>query len=538
MLQFDRWKMIAVAFVALLGLVFTLPNFFSKEMLAALPDWLPKQQLALGLDLQGGLHLMVQVDKDDIRNARVDDIIDRVRQIRREGKFRWTQKRLPGRGLELTLREEDDAEAIVAALRQAEAFVDTSSFASFANTQIPEVVLNRGGPNSVTLTLTDEGLNQRMRNVVTQAIEVIRRRIDLSGTTEPSIQRYGDDRIIVQWPGCEDVANCKERIIKGGKLTFHLLDNSMSPAEAQSQGVPADAMLLPAQDEPGGVLLVKRFSPLSGEQLVDARSAVSQRTGRPIVTFNLDSTGARIFGEISTQNVNRRFAIVIDDQVVSAPVFNEPILGGAAEISGNFTADETQNLSIILRAGALPADLEFIEERSVGPSLGADSVAAGKLAGIVGAAAVIVFMIFAYGLFGIFATIALTANMFMIFGVMSYLGATLTLPGIAGVVLTIGMAVDANVLIYERIREESRAGRSILNALDAGFSRALATIVDANVTTLIAALILIWFGTGPIRGFAVTLSIGIVTTVFTAFTFTRLLIVLWVRTRRPKAIPI
>ncbi len=535
MLQFDRWKMIAVALVALIGILFTLPNFVSRETLSALPDWLPKQQIALGLDLQGGLHLMVQVDRDDIRNERVEDIIDRVRQIRRTGKFRWKQQRLPGKGITLTLREGDDTAAIVRALREAETSVQTSSL---VGNEIAEVVVTQTAPNTVSVTLNDEGLEQRVRNVVTQAIEVIRRRIDQSGTTEPSIQRYGDDRIIVQWPGCENTTDCKERIVKGGKLTFHLFDNTMSAEEAQSRGVPSDAMLLPIEGSGGQMGLIKRFSPVGGAQLVDARAGIDQRSGEPIVTFRFNSTGARIFGQVTTQNVNRPFAIVLDDKIVSAPNIQEPILGGSGQIEGRFTLEETQNLAIILRAGALPADLEFIEERNVGPSLGADSIRAGKLAGIFGGIAVIVFMIAAYGLFGIFATVALSANMFLIFGIMSYLGATLTLPGIAGIVLTMGMAVDANVLIYERIREEAHAGRSVLNALDSGFSRALSTILDANITTLIAALILIWLGTGPIRGFAVTLSIGIVTTVFTAFTFTRLLIVLWVQTRRPKAVPI
>jgi preprotein translocase subunit SecD len=374
--------------------------------------------------------------------------------------------------------------------------------------------------------------------VVAQSIEVIRRRIDQLGTTEPNIQRQGADRILVQVPGEQNPERVKELIGKTAKLTFRLVDVSISAQQALDSRVPPGSEIVVSQDDPPQPYLLEQREIITGENLVDAQPGFDQRTNEPIVSFRFDTQGGRKFGLATQQNVGRPFAIVLDDEVISAPVIREPILGGTGQISGGFSVQEANDLAILLRAGALPAKLTIVEERTVGPGLGADSIEAGRIASIIGIIAVVVFMLVAYGLFGIFANVSLFANILMIVGVLSLLGATLTLPGIAGIVLTVGMAVDSNVLIFERIREEFRSGKSAIAAIDSGYSRALGTILDANITTFIAAVILFQLGSGPIRGFAVTLAIGILTTVFTAFTLNRLIVAFWVKRQRPTTVPI
>jgi len=356
------------------------------------------------------------------------------------------------------------------------------------------------------------------------------------GTTEPSIQRQGVDRILVQVPGLQDPTHLKEIIGKTAKLTFRLVDLSVSPEQAIQNGPPPDSELL--KDRQGAPYLIQKRVMVSGEDLTDAQPGFDQRTGEPIVTFRFNSNGARRFAQVTEENVGRPFAIVLDNEVISAPVIREPIRGGSGQISGSFTVEAANDLAILLRAGALPAPLTVIEERTVGPGLGQDSIQKGKIASVVGSLLVVVFMLATYGLFGFFANVAVAVNVAMIFGLLSLLNATLTLPGIAGIVLTVGIAVDSNVLIYERIREEARSGRSAISAIDAGFTRALATILDSNITTFIAAAVLFFIGTGAVRGFAVTLGIGILTTVFTAFTLTRLIVASWVRWRRPQTVPL
>ena len=377
-----------------------------------------------------------------------------------------------------------------------------------------------------------------MSSAVDQSIEVVRRRIDQLGTTEPNIQRQGEDRILVQVPGLQDSKRLKDLLQQTAKLTFHLVCTDMSAEQALQTRPPADCEVRYSADEPPEAYLIEKRSLVGGEDLVDAQPSFDQRSNEPIVTFRFNTSGALRFATVTEQNVGKPFAIVLDKEVVSAPVIREPIRGGSGQISGNFTVEQANDLSILLRAGALPADLTIVEERTVGPGLGADSIEAGKLAAVIGSIAVVVFMVLGYGLLGVFADVALAANIALIIGILSFLQATLTLPGIAGIVLTVGMAVDANVLIYERIREEAQAGRSAIAAIDAGFARALGTILDANITTLIAAVILFQLGSGPVRGFAITLAIGILTTVFSAFVLTRLIVATWVRTRRPHAVPI
>jgi preprotein translocase subunit SecD len=382
-------------------------------------------------------------------------------------------------------------------------------------------------------------VTERIRQAVEQSIQIVERRVNELGTVEPSIQRQGVDRILVQVPGLQDPQRLKELLGKTAKLTFRLVDPSASVEQALQGQVPPESELLRGTKAEGGApYLIEKRIMVSGEDLTDAQPGFDQRTSEPIVTFRFNNNGARRFAQVTQENVGRPFAIVLDNEVISAPVIREPILGGSGQISGSFTVQQANDLAILLRAGALPAPLTIIEERTVGAGLGQDSIEKGTRAAWIGSVMVIVFMFATYGLFGLFANIAVAANVVMILGVLSMLNATLTLPGIAGIVLTVGMAVDSNVLIYERVREEVRAGRSAINALDAGFNRALATIIDSNTTTFIAAAVLFFVGSGPVRGFAVTLGIGIITTVFTAFTLTRLLIASWVRWFRPRVVPI
>jgi preprotein translocase subunit SecD len=389
---------------------------------------------------------------------------------------------------------------------------------------------------TVTLTPTEPAIVERVRQAVDQSIQIIERRVNELGLVEPTIQREGVDRILVQVPGLQDPSRLKEILGKTAKLDFRMVDLSMTPEQAE-QSHPADAEILDGE-QPGQKWLIEKRVLVSGADLTDAQPGFDQRTNEPIVSFRFNSTGARKFAEATQANVGKPFAIVLDNKVISAPVIREPILGGSGQISGNFTVQQANDLAILLRAGALPAPLTIVEERTVGPGLGQDSINAGEHAAYAGAALVIIFMFATYGLFGLFANIAVAVNVAMIFGVLSLLSATLTLPGIAGIVLTVGIAVDSNVLIYERIREEVRSGRSAINAIDAGFSRALATILDSNITTFIAAAVLFYIGTGPVRGFAVTLGVGILTTLFTAFTLTRLIVAYWVRMWRPRTVPI
>jgi preprotein translocase subunit SecD len=386
------------------------------------------------------------------------------------------------------------------------------------------------------LTVTEPAFLERIRQSVDQSIQIIERRVNELGTVEPSIARQGADRVLVQVPGLQDPSRLKELLGKTAKLAFRMVDLSASPEPGK---VPPDSEILQgSRSENRQPYVIEKRVVVSGEDLTDAQPGFDQRSSEPIVSFRFNSNGARRFAQATQENVGRPFAIVLDNEVISAPVIREPILGGSGQISGGFTVEQANDLAILLRAGALPAPLTIIEERTVGPGLGQDSIDKGTRAAWIGSLLVIIFMFATYGLFGLFANIAVAINVAMIFGALSLLNATLTLPGIAGIVLTVGIAVDSNVLIYERIREEVRAGRTPLNAIDAGFTRALATILDSNITTFIAAAVLFYIGTGPVRGFAVTLGIGIITTVFTAFTLTRLLVVAWVRWFRPQTVPI
>ena len=388
------------------------------------------------------------------------------------------------------------------------------------------------------MTYDDAGLAQRVGQIVDQSIQVIDRRINALGTTESSIQRQGTDRILIEAPGLADPQRLKDLVGQTAQLTFHMVQTESSSDQAKTTPVAAGSLQYPDANTAGVVYVVDQVPLMTGEDLRDAQEAFDQTTNAPVVNFTLTIGGAKKFGDITAKNVGKPFAIVLDDKVISAPVIQQPILGGSGQISGNFTVQTANDLAILLRAGALPAKLTIVQEQTVGPSLGEDSIRAGIAASIVATIGIAIFMIVCYGLLGVFADIALVANNVLMIGILTAIGATLTLPGIAGIVLTMGMAVDANVLIYERMREEQHAGRGVISALDTGFRRAFGTIIDAHLTALIAAIALFEVGTGPVKGFAVTLAIGIVSTLFTAYLVTRLIVSTWVRFARPKVVPL
>jgi preprotein translocase subunit SecD len=533
MLVFTRFKAIAILVVALVGCLLALPNALPASVRQALPAW-AQRTMVLGLDLQGGSYILLEVDVPAVRKEKLEALRDDVRRILREARVGYTGLGIQGDAVQLRVREGENYQEAVTKLSELSAPVG----GLFGGSGQRTIDIRQGADGQIQLIMTQAGLDERVRLAVEQSIEIVRRRIDQLGTTEPAIQRQGASRILVQVPGLQDPTRLKQLIGTTAKLTFRLVDMSIGAEQALAVGVPPDDELLPSAERGGGSVLVERRIMVAGEDLVDAQPSFDSRTREPVVNFRFNTNGARRFAAVTQENVGRPFAIVLDNQVISAPVIREPILGGSGQISGRFTVQQANDLAILLRAGALPAPLTVVEERTIGPSLGADSVRAGTYAAAIGSVFVIVFMVLVYGLFGVFANIAVVVNVCMLLGVLSALEATLTLPGIAGILLTVGMAVDSNVLIYERVREEQRNGRSAITALDHGFREALATIIDANMTTLIAGFVLFLIGTGSVKGFAVTLSLGIVTTVFTAFVFTRLIIASWVRWARPAHLPI
>lgn len=529
MLHFSRLSKWSIVAALVAAIVVVLPNFFPRATVDSWPSWMPKNQLVLGLDLRGGSYLLYEVDTDQYIARRLDELATEVRNaLAEEPRIVHTLFRAQIAQTQAVQVRIEDPTRIDEARTRLEALRSPLSTSLLGGGSNFEFQVAADG-NLLRMSYTDAGLAERVRLIIQQSIEVIGRRINELGTTESSIQRQGDNRILVEAPGLEDPQRLKELVGQTAQLTFHMVQPPTTDAGA-------DAIRLPSVQDPSLFYNLDREPLIRGEQLVDANAAFDSQTGAPVVNFRFNTTGARIFAEVTQQNVNRQFAIVLDDQIISAPRINEPILGGSGQISGGFTVEEANNLAILLRAGALPARLQIVEERSIGPGLGADSIRAGEIAAVVGTIAVGIFMVAIYGFFGLIANVAVLMNLVIIFAVMNLLGATLTLPGIAGIVLTVGTAVDANVLIYERIREEFKTGRSAIQAIDVGFQRALATILDANITTLIAAVVLFQFGSGPIRGFAVTLAIGIATTLFTAFLVTRLMVAIWVRRRRPVTI--
>lgn len=534
MLKFSRAKTISVLLLTLAGILYAMPSLLSPETRKAIADsvpaglrWIvPHQAIVLGLDLQGGSHLLLEVDSSAVVKTQVNVLRDDVRRILRDERVSLAGGiGVQARGVSVRISDAAERERVLPKLR--ELARPAGSILGQGGAQAIDITEQPDG--LISLTLTDQGINEKIRKAIEQATEVIRRRIDALGTTEPNIQRQGNDRILVQVPGLQDPTKLKEILGTTAQLEFRMVADPGAPA--------SDVEQLPSQEEGGATVPVEKRVIVQGEDLTDAQPGFDQRTGEPIVNFRFTVRGGQRFGQATTENVGRALAIVLDKKVISAPRILQPITGGQGQISGRFTVEQANNLAILLRAGALPAPFTIVEERTVGPGLGKDSIQAGKKASYVAAALVVVFMLVTYGLFGVFANIALGVHVILIFAMMSLIGSTLTLPGIAGIVLTIGTAVDSNVLIYERIREEARSGRSILSSLEAGFQRAFATIIDSNVTMFIAAAILFFLGSGPVKGFAVTLIFGIITTVVTAVTMTRMMIALWYRYARPTRLP-
>jgi preprotein translocase subunit SecD len=532
MLYFTRWKALAIILTALVVCLCAVPNFFPEATVKGWPKW-AQRHLVLGLDLQGGSHILLEVDANAVKKDKLDQIRDDVRRALRDAKIGYTGLAVRTDNVEVRVKDTDLQNALTKLRDLSQPLGGLLGSSGQRSLEVSDA-----GGGLIRLTVPQAAVTERIRQAVEQSIQIVERRVNELGTVEPLIQRQGVDRILVQVPGLQDPTRLKELLGKTAKLDFRMVDLTV-PADQATQGrVPPDSELLMSSTSPKIPYVIKKQVLVSGADLTDAQPGFDQRSGEPIVSFRFNTSGSRKFAQATSENVGQPFAIVLDNEVISAPVIREPITGGSGQISGSFTVQAANDLSILLRAGALPAPLTIIEERTVGPGLGQDSIEKGELAAYVGSILVIVFMLVTYRLFGVFANIAVAINVAMIFGVLSFLNATLTLPGIAGIVLTVGIAVDSNVLIYERIREELRGGRNAISAIDAGFKRALPTILDSNITTFIAAAVLFYIGTGPVRGFAVTLGIGIITTVFTAFLLTRLIVAGWVRWKRPQSVPI
>ena len=532
MLEFPLWKKLLISSLCALGLWLAMPNLFYAKVEShndaieqgiedsTWPSFLPSALINLGLDLRGGAHLLVEVEVENVYADRLEAVWPEVGTVRRIG--------VEGDTLSVRIGEASGLDAGVQAVRAL-----TSPIVSLtgAGTQDFEV---SGSGDTIAFSMSEAEKQATNDRTMEQSLEIIRRRVDEAGTREPTIQRQGQDRILIQVPGIGSAEELLELIGKTAKLTFHPVINRTGDANARAG---AGNILYPSLDEPNTYYVLERRPVINGEHLVDAQPSFDQNN-QAAVSFRLNPTGGRLFGEYTAQNIGSPFAIVLDEEVISAPTIQSHIPGGSGIITGNFSVEESTRLAILLRAGALPAEINVLEQRTVGPELGQDSIDAGRIAAVVAFAGVLVFMVLTYGLFGVFADIALILNVALIFGLLSLIGATLTLPGIAGIVLTIGMAVDANVLIFERIREELKTAKGPARAIQLGYEKALSAIIDANITTFIAALILFMLGSGPVRGFSITLGLGILTSVFTAIYVTRLMVVTWYDAKRPKTIEV
>ncbi len=554
MLHFPVWKQTLIWLICFAGLAFALPNaFYTKveqhndavtaldsgtpetpELLAARagwPDYLPNALVNLGLDLRGGANVLVEVNVSEVYQDRLDAMWPAVRDALREKRDAvGTVRRQDGATNQLRVRIGNEA-AMPEALDAVKALTRPVVSLTGAGSRDFDVVAKG---SDIIITLSEAEKISTDDRTMQQSLEIVRRRVDEAGTREPTIQRQGADRILIQVPGIGSAEELLSLIGRTAKLTFNEVVDQVASADTPPG---LGNIVLPSVNKADGYYIVKRAPVVGGDQLVDAQTAFDQN-GSPAVSFRFNPTGARLFGAHTSANVGKLFAIVLDGEVISAPRIQSPILGGAGIITGRFSIEESTQLAILLRAGALPASIKVLERRTIGPELGADSIAAGKIAAVVAFGGVLVFMVLSYGLFGVFANVALMFNIVLLFALLSLIGATLTLPGIAGIVLTLGMAVDANVLIFERIREELRRAKGPARSIEIGYEKATSAIVDANVTTLIAAVILYMMGSGPVRGFAVTLGLGIVTSVFTAIWVTRLLVVIWLKARKPKTIEV
>jgi preprotein translocase subunit SecD len=530
MLEFPRWKIWFVSLVVALGVLLAIPSLLVGTTLASRwPAWLPQYKISLGLDLAGGSHLLFEADARDAQKQRLQSMEDSVStELRREPRIEVGDISTAGGRLYFLVRDPTMIDAAVGRLRNL-----TQPLGLTGSRDWDVQVMDS---TRIVMTPTPSGSARALSDAMKVARDVVRRRIDPGGTKEITVVTEGSNRILVEVPGVENPEELKRRIGQTVRLEFKLVDLDANPADVQAGRAPPGSQVLPMADG-GGFMAVKRRVMVSGDQLTDARQGFDQ-DNRPVVELMFNTTGARRFGRVTQENVNKPFAIILDDKILSAPNINEPILGGRAQISGNFTVQTANDLAVSLASGKLPVKLNVIEERSIGPDLGKDSINKGVIASIFGTLGVVLFMLITYGRFGVYANIALIVNGFLILGIMAVFNATLTLPGIAGFILTIGAAVDANVLINERIREEVRRGRRLIDAVETGYREAMRAIFDANVTHVISAGIMAYFGSGPVRGFAVVLLIGVVTSVFTAVYFTRMLVALWIRRARPRVLPI
>ena len=555
MLQIPLWNRILIVLVILTGLSFAMPNLFyerverhndaaaeiaatgvtsdaNAEALSGWPEALPATLVNLGLDLRGGAHLLAEVQLEDVYAERMVALWPEVREalvdIREQV---GVVERVEGGPLDELRVRISQPEALQAAVTAVRALAQP--VASFSSVGATDIVVSGTG-NTITVSLSDDEKVATDNRTIQQSLEIIRRRVDAVGTREPTIQRQGADRILIQVPGIGSAGELKELIGTTAKLTFHPVVSAAANANSQ---VGSGEILVQDLEFDQQWYIVEDTAVLSGEDLSDAQPGFDQN-GQPSVNFRFNPSGGRIFGQFTSENVGALFATVLDNRVITAPRINEPITGGSGQITGNFTVESSTNLAVLLRAGALPAEMEFVEERTISPGMGQDSIDAGRIACIVAFSAVLIFMALAYGLFGIFANIALMLNVGLMIGLLSLIGATLTLPGIAGIVLTIGMAVDANVLVFERIREELKTAKGPSRAIELGYEKALSAIIDANITTFMTALILFALGSGPVKGFAVTLMIGILTSVFTAIFVTRLIVIMWFERKRPRTIEV
>ena len=556
MLHFSRWKVTAILAAALLAVIFALPNIMSPAQQDAVARF-GMRPMTLGLDLQGGSNLLLEVDRKDMMTQLQQQLASDIRAGLRTAKIGYGGIQRVGTGVSVTISKPED---YAGAREELQKLIQPVSGGLFGGGQQTALYAMKEENGTFSFTVQDTGLEAKIAAALTQVIEIVKKRVDASGTTEAVVQQQGRDRIVLQLPGIGDPQKVLALVGKTGALKFQIVcadqptaANQRPPLDCQSYPQKEDVDRLikekaakgetadPTPDElaklPQLWVQTGTRATVDGADLTDAQPSFDQNN-RAVVTFRFNQKGAVRFGKLTAENVNKPFAIVLDGVVQSAPVINEPILGGSGQISGNFTTDETANLAVVLRSGALPAKLVVVEQRTVGPSLGSDSIRAGLIASVVGLALVMVFMVIAYGLFGAFANVALLINLVMLIAIMSFMGFTLTLPGIAGIVLTMGMAVDSNVIIFERQREEWRNGRSMLSSIETGFKTAFGTILDSNFTALIAAVVLLGVGSGPVRGFAIAHAIGILTTVFTAYTVTRLIVATWIRWAKPKEVPL
>jgi len=537
MLHFTRWKTLGILGSVLLAILFALPNVLPakwNDALQANSFTSALRPLTLGLDLQGGANVVLELDRNDLKKKLGQQETSDIRNALRAAKIGYSGINTTDTGITVRILKPEDADAARAEILKLLQPVNSGIFGTGVSVNLFN--LSQDG-QQFTLAYSEQGIDAKITGAIDQTLKIVSNRINGLGTREATIQQQGRDRIVIQLPGEQDPDKVINLIGTTAKLTFQMVCDAQPTAAGQTP--PPECRELPMKENPDQKIWVQTATTatVDGADLTDAKPSFDQN-GRPVVTFRFNTKGAQRFGQLTTNNVGKRFAIVLDDVVMSAPVINEPIIGGSGQISGNFTVDETSNLAIVLRSGALPAKLTVVQQTTVGPSLGADSINAGFRAAVLGLVLVMIFMIVAYGLFGIFANIALLVNLVMLIALMSLFGFTLTLPGIAGIVLTMGMAVDSNVIIFERIREEWRNGRSALSSIETGFKAGLGTIIDSNLTALIAAVVLFGVGSGPVKGFAIAHAIGILTTMYTAFTVTRFIVTLWVRQTKPKEVPL